>query len=324
VHAISPIFTSRWFPWGVVASATVAAVWPHASSNAPPEPTCIATAVEHAAPPPLPALGPRAVPTRAVPCVNVPAKLALRSLAGDPVVCADTTCLRLDLDRLSATLVDPPAAPVALPTSAGVRQLAGQWSACRDTACKPVGPRLATALEHAASDDMSATFDLTTVVVADQIWNVAADRTVTLRPPEIRPNGPERTITVVGDVLLVKWGGGCTDSMCLVSHVVDRRGRELGWVEAGGRVVRLDNDHFLTVSEFSALEIRDLHRGTQVSEFRPLPGTQSFRDLVRLDDVTYALLRDVADGVEVSVIDVSYGSLSARHRGPMTLPTCDL
>ena len=229
---------------------------------------------------------------RLVPCSSFTTPFTVEARDGKPVLCASGSCLQLDLESSTSSVATQPAPSVELPTSAVVRSEAGHWSACLGDTCKPLGHHLANALDHVKADDKPvATLDLATVVVGDQIWNVATDRTVTLRRPEIRPNGPEREVTVIGDVLLVQWQGSCTDMMCMTSQLVDRYGHTLGWVQAGGRVIRLDDRYFMTISEFSVVEIRDLHSGAQVSYIDPKTTEGDFIAASRLDDGHYALVR---------------------------------
>jgi hypothetical protein len=239
---------------------------------------------------------------------------------GKPVLCGAGSCLQFDLENFTSSVVAP-APSVELPASATVRSEAGRWSACRGDTCKPLGRRLAHALEHAV--DPTATLDLTTVVVGDQIWKVATDRTVTLRRPDFRPNGPERAVTVIGDVLIVQWQGSCTDMMCLTSQLVDRDGHSLGWVQAGGRVVRLDDHYFMTISEFSVIELRDLHTGAQVSMIDPRSTEGDFTAVTRLDDDRYALVRQASTGFAISVIETAGGDARIDHEREMTVPDCD-
>jgi hypothetical protein len=270
--------------------------------------------------PPTPPAG----PMRPVPCSNLTRPFTVEARDGKPVMCAAGSCLQFDLENSTSSVVAPPPPTVELPTSATVLSVAGKWSACRGDTCKPVGRRLALALDHVqVNDKPAATLDLTTVVVGDQIWNVATDRTVTLRRPEVRPNGPDREVTVIGDVLLVAWQGSCTDMMCLTSQLVDRDGHTLGWVQAGGRVVRLDDQNFMTISEFSVVDIRDLHSGAQVSAIDPKSTEGDFIAVSRLDDGHYALVRMAASGFAITVLDVEGGDARIDHAREMTVPDCD-
>ncbi|HTR51802.1 MAG TPA: hypothetical protein VMJ10_13895 [Kofleriaceae bacterium] len=280
------ILASRWFPWASIVALTAIVVvlaWPRARPGTP----VALPALPPVRPPP-------AMPTRAVPCVPGNAPI-LRVLDGDPVVCSDGTCLRFGAD--ATTLVATPPEVLGPPLRAIVREVDGRWSACRDTTCRPLGPHLAAALARDPDADRAATFDLATVVAGRVAWSVAADRVVPVR-------GREKAITVVGNLLLVRRFESCTDRSCLQSQLVDGTGRELGEVEAGGDVIALDDHRIVAISEFSALQVRDLARGTLLVAFDPDARVADFIAAARIDADHVALLRDAYDGVRVSVIEV--------------------
>jgi hypothetical protein len=273
----------------------------------------------------------RAVPMRAVPCVDTADAvtpdaghadpIALTALDAEPVVCGGTTCLRLD--GVSATVVDAPSAP-SLPLGAAIRAVDDHPAACRDTTCKPLGPRLRAAVDLEAQQDepvLEATFDLSTVVVGTQVWSVGRDRPLVLQRPRIGRWEGIGQVSVVGELLLVRWDGACIDSMCEISQLVDRHGRERGWVKAHGRVLRLDDRQFVTISEFSVMEVRDLYTGKATSSLDPAVSQSDFIDAVRLDDHRFAVLRQLGDGVHVEIFEVWYGQLLGQFK--VHLPACE-
>lgn len=256
--------------------------------------------------------------TRAVPCTDA-AATSLRSVDDAPVVCTDEHCVKLDPDALAATPIARPPAPVSPPLTAVVRQVDGHWSACDGAHCKKLGPHLAAHVDASAT----ATLDLGAVVAGDQLWDVATDRTVTLHVPEIRPNGPDRELTIAGDVVLVQWMGACTDMLCMTQHLIDRHGKELEWVHAGAKQIRVDDQYFLTASQFSEIQLRDLHTGKLVRTYNPQSMRGDFIDLERIDAATFGLLRASGDGYELQTLSVEYGDVGVPDH-QMVVPGCEL
>lgn len=303
------MLASRWIPWAAaVTGATLAcAVWATREERLVPMPPLPDPAIivpllrlwQQPVPPPPPS-----GPTHAMPCVPGD-QPSLHAKAGTPIVCTDKGCIAIDLDRHATTLTDRPADAAPLPAHA--------------TVPGGLGPHLAKAV--AAIGHADATLDRSTVVVGDEIWNVAADRTIALRRPEINPRGPEHSVEVLGDLLLVRWDGSCTDAMCFVSELVDRKGREVGWIDATKRVLVLDDRFFLAIGTMSTFEIRDLHTGAQVSMFDPLLSQGDFIDIVRLDAGRYAVLRAAGLDIEIALLEIYEGHMMFGDR--MTLPSCE-
>lgn len=273
-------------------------------------------------PPPVIAPSGSPVPTRAVPCTDEPGPFTVHAAEGHPIVCSERRCLQLDLDRDAAIVVKRPAPTVPMPASASVEQRDGRWWACRGDTCKRLGAHLARALDHAA-EPHAATLDLAAVVIGADIWNVATDRIVTLVRPEIRPWGPEREVTIIGDLMVVGWKGDCTDMRCFASQLVDRTGRTVDWVDVSGRVLRVDDRRFVTVSGFSKIEIRDLHRGTLINTLDPHSRHGDFLDITRLDDNHFALLRDAGDGFDLQELEIWDSDLKADNDRRMVVRACE-
>jgi hypothetical protein len=231
-----------------------------------------------------------------------------------------------------------PPAPPLLPLAADVREVSGRWSVCRDATCKPVGHRLAAALGRAAAgrqpvdadgltvSSRSATLDLRAVVLDDALWNVAADRTVTLKRPTTKPWGPERSLTVVGDIVLVQWGGDCTDMLCLTSRAVDARGLELAWVrrspgERDADLLRIDDDRYLVFGPLVGVSMYDLHTNKSLGTLDQ-PANEDAIAIAALGTTRYAEMRRTAAGVAITTIDVAGGHLAATDR-ETTVPACE-
>ncbi len=311
------IIASRWLPHAAILITAGSVLWIARRTEAPPRP---APAVPIVNPAPLAKLL-AAVPTRAMPCTDT-TSLTLRALDGAPVLCGDDGCLQLDLDRHAAAFVDRVALSSTLPLHADVKRVDDHWAACGGDTCRPLGRRLSRALD-ASNGTAEATLDRRAVVIDDVIWNVDADRIVKLRRPEILPNGPEHQVTVIGDLLNVQWQGGCTDGMCLVTHLVDRNGREIDWIQPHGAVLRIDDRFFMAISEFSVIEIRDLHSGKLASRLDPRLTDAPSLEVTRLDSRTFALLRGFGGGVRVSKLAVDDGDVMQVDDNGMIVYDCD-
>jgi hypothetical protein len=250
--------------------------------------------------------------------------VSLWALDGAPVLCSDDGCMRLDLAQHSAAFVDRVAVSPALPLRADVKRQGDHWAACGGDACRPLGRRISRALD-ATHDKAEATLDLRAVVIDNVLWNVDRDRIVTLWTHDVADvvscstdknprrqcpsSGPEHDVSVLGDLLAVKWQGRCVEADCESSELVDREGRERGWIEMAGAVLRIDDQFFIAISELARIDVRDLHTGKQITELDPRLHESVFADVTPLGSTGIALMRSTGDGVRVSTLDVTGGDV---------------
>jgi hypothetical protein len=253
-----------------------------------------------------------------VPCIDVSKEdLTLRALDGyTPAICSGATCLMQDRTGTDI-LVDAPTTPdpALLPLAATLRT--DRPAACLGDHCRPLGRKLAAAVAAEAAHDepsLQATRDLSTAVVGTRMWSIARDRPIPLARPYYRPNEDIIQMTAVGDLVVVRWGGDCTDARCHIAHLVDARGGERGEVDVDGGLLRLDDHAFVTISPFSRLTVYDLHTGALITEHDPALSSGGFEAAARLptpkgQGERLAVLRRVDNGALLEVLTLWFGQL---------------
>jgi hypothetical protein len=191
---------------------------------------------------------------------------------------------------------------------------------CLGRLCKPLGPKLSAVI---ADPDLTprATTDLKAVIVVNEVWNVAKDKRLDLRPPRAASKTDVvRRVDVAGEWLVVHFAD-CAGP-CAHAWIFDANGKtrstELG---GGGKVIGLDDEYFAVVSEYSAVDVISMKAGKLLGE-RDGADIGDFRDAVRLDDDSLATLRTDAMGSRSRVTIVFRGSGNPWVQGDMFLPSC--
>ena len=249
--------------------------------------------------------------TRAVACAPAKAKVSLAAHEELPVACWDTTCVR-DGERLAAKPTRPP----AWLKTAEVRMENGVLSVCND-GCQPINTRTATLIAATDPAKVSATQDLTLVVIDTHVWRVRFDTPLELAPPSElfgrdSTEKPSRVV-VAGDRLIATFDKH--------GQLFDQGGTATGdalhdWDP--GDVIQLDAHTFI-VTDRSAPRIGafDIATGNALWEHDALAGF-SIEDTIRIHDGIAAILLHDDTGWWIATIAASERKIIALEQ----LPAC--
>lgn len=274
------------------------------------------------------------VPTTTVPCA-MSGDLELHAIGEEPVLCWETGCMRLDLDKATASPVEKPPAAVAWPEP--VADVKAD-RVCVGEACKTLGKKLVAAIAHAREEAVPrdpprilATSNLKTVVVGATAWNVDRDRPIKLAEPVGLPSplGKNRSktpavryIDIAGDLLLVHWSNCVDDDFCTRVQLTDAAGRAIGPHHDGGGLAPIElapEISFVIVSENASVQFFDMRSGKYGGAIELLGRPAA---AVRIDKQTVALLYSTfADSNTVHVATLGWGVEPYVSRS-MTLPLC--
>jgi hypothetical protein len=270
------------------------------------------------------------VPTTAVPCA-MPDELELHATGEHPVLCWDTGCMQLDVDKATASLVEkPPASNAWLEPIAEVKT----DSVCLGAKCRQLGKKLVAALAHAREytlhPNILATANLETVVVETKAWNVHRDRPIKLaKPVAMQPQlGKNNNLTpevsridIAGNLLLPHWTN-CADGFCTRVQPTDGGGHAIGAHHDGGGLapIELDADTgFVVVGEHGSVELFGM-KSRKFEGAIDLAGRPWAA--VRIDNGTLAVLyQTFADSNTLHVATIVWG-VEPVLRAAMTLPRC--
>ncbi len=293
--------------------------------------TLLARADTKAEPPGKPPAPAGKVPMTLVPCLPGEDDLRLAPLDGEPVVCWGKGCMQL-VEREPATLVAPPPDHPAWPgPRAEVVERDGKTMICLAADCSPVGAKLATRVAgerkrsaaEKAPASLAATADRKVVVVADEAWNVAADKRMKLKKPasytgrEDTPNVVD--VEVAGNLLVVSWSN-CAGP-CTVAQLVDDGGKNRGRsVEGGGPVFQLDDKRFVVMSEYAQIHVFDL-AGKPLGSLQ-LGAEPNSAQSVALDDSNIGVLREDGDHAHRLTVVSVFEDSALRIRVERFLPDC--
>jgi hypothetical protein len=206
------------------------------------------------------------VQRKAVPCIPKAANVSLGlrdddgRVGGHTAICWGGRCIELALAEDSATVVPPPGRPSAWIDPVTIHDDKGVKAACLGDKCTPLGPHLSEAVATQPADAAAVTTDRKLVVVGTEVWKIAADRKLELKPPVAAfGSDPAKIVqvAVAGAWLVVTWAStrchdptNWADPACgLFSQLVDstgvNRGTELEFF-SGGFVGQFDAGLFYT------------------------------------------------------------------------------
>jgi len=270
------------------------------------------------------------VPMTLVPCLPAADDLRLVPLAGDPVICWGTSCMKL-VEREPPVLVPPPPAPSASPARPEVVERDGKLQVCLASECSPVGAKLAARIgkerKRAAAEkqpaSLAASADRKLVVVGGEAWNVAGDKRIKPKKPASYSSQEDTPsvvdIEVAGNLLVVSWSN-CAGP-CTMAQLVDDTGKNRGPSFAGGgEVFRLDDKRFVVVSEYAEIHVFDL-AGKRLGDLE-ISGEPNGAQVLPLDDSTIAILRRDGDDAYRLVIVSALEDSRPRVSSERFLPTC--
>jgi hypothetical protein len=269
------------------------------------------------APKPATAATSHATSTATIPCVVGSPTLAVAN--GQPVLC-DTTGACIALDGSGALPVAKPADdPHQHPEPATIQHDPSP-RLCMANRCVPLGRALAKTLADPSADgpasSIPATADLRTVLLGDELWNVASDRKIPLPPPPRQVNerkSPEgfsvNGMTPVGNAVRIDWIN-CAAEGCTRSAMVDSAGRDLHQDIDGveGDAVKLTDDLYVQLSVWGDAQLLD--RSGHLRSHRELAMASLLEPLglARLADDRFAVLTGLdaePTGYLVNVVSVS-------------------
>jgi hypothetical protein len=284
---------------------------------------------------PTPPAAPHGTPIAAIPCVSGPPTLAVAN--GRPVLC-DTTGACIALDGSGARPIAKPADdPHQHPEPATIQREPSP-RLCMATRCVPLGRALAKALADPSADgpasSIPATADLRTVLLGDELWNVAGDRKIPLPPPPRQAN--ERTspegfsvngMTPVGNAVRIEWIN-CAAEGCVRSAMVDSAGHDLHQNIDGvdGDAVKLTDDLYVQLSVWGDAQLLD--RSGHLRSHRELAKEDLMvpLGLVRLADDRFAVLTRLdatPTGYLVHVVSVSAQEPTIYDASAQYIAQCD-
>jgi hypothetical protein len=217
----------------------------------------------------------------------------------------------MSLDPVSSKVeaVDRPVTPS--PTANVSEREHASFFVCVGTTCKYASKNLAA---HLAGVDLAlveVTSDLRAVSTGLELWSIASDRRLTVKPPKQTKTTMDPFslggIRISGTLAVADWrdcAGPCT-----VATVVDSSGKLRATVPSGGGVVEL-KDAIAISSDWGAVTFLATRTGKLITSVDIAFGTSSHTGLVRLADDAVAELREPVGGAGY-ILDVI--TLYGRH-----------
>jgi hypothetical protein len=237
--------------------------------------------------PPAPPASPKVEEVCAPKDADAPQLLA-GAAAGSVVACwkqdgAPDACIELSRAAAPRRLTEAPIAWPVTELAVGVRDLGAGPAACAGATCKRLGPTIRAAIAKAKAlgeghyTTPHVTDDLRLLAIENQLFSIADDRRVRLRPPADLPAAPEPPrlagVELVGNLAIASWTT-CAGP-CLVSAVVDGKGAGRAPSFPGGAPIGLDERRvaILPMEARAAVTVLDRATGAPLGEAALHDGT---------------------------------------------------